>query len=257
MRYLGTAIVAALLFAGACGSTSNANKANSQTHSSVVTTPDVSTLPTLPPASTEPPSTVPPRQDIQVSESGFTQLPPDSANYSYLTYAVILKNPNATQVATGVSLNIALYNAAGAVVGDETPTVSYVGPNDIAAVGDSSQVSGVVRIKVQALVGTWSDVPSSGVGRFTVSGVNTVTQQFGGLTTTGTVKSTFAKDLKQVYATALYRNGFGKLIGGAFTFLDFVPAGGSTAFKISGTNAVPGIARTDVVITPSSLSLIG
>ena len=92
---------------------------------------------------------------------------------------------------------------------------------------------------------------------FTAAGVTTEAQSYDGLQTNATLSSTFAKDLKDVVAAAIYYDGNGAIIGGARTFVDFVPAGGQAAVEITSSNDLPTPARTDVYGELSNLSLLG
>jgi hypothetical protein len=106
------------------------------------------------------------------------------------------------------------------------------------------------------LVGAW-ETTTSAVGAFTASGVSTTARDYGGLQTNATLSSTFAKDLKEVVAVAIYRDANGAIVGGDRTYVDFVPAGGSAAVEISSFEDVPAPAATEVYAELSNLSLLG
>ena len=75
---------------------------------------------------------------------------------------------------------------------------------------------------------------------------------------TAPVSYTHLKDLKDVIVTAVYRDGANKIVGGDFTFLNFVPAGGNAAVTVDAINwegEAP--AATEVYATLSALSLLG
>jgi hypothetical protein len=196
--------------------------------------------------------------ELALVGSGFTQLPRGQYSSSdYVTYAAVVKNNSTSQAASYVSLNIAFYNAAGTVVKATDDNISLVLPGQTAAVGRSAEAGGVTRMVVQASVQRWEDTPAT-VGAFTAEGVNTHEEKYGGLKTNGVMKSTFQKDLKSVPIAAVYYNAANAIVGGAFTYLDFVPAGGQSAFEItsSGSGTLPGVARTEVLASVSSTSLL-
>ena len=58
-------------------------------------------------------------------------------------------------------------------------------------------------------------------------------------------------------AVAVYYNPAGAVVGGDFTFVNFIPAGGSTSFQITGTNVIPGVVgtQTHVYATASNLTI--
>lgn len=194
-------------------------------------------------------------QNVKVEDNGFTQLPPDSIGNSYISYAAVLKNPNADRwIAEQVSVNVTFYNAANTVVKSTDDTVSIMLPGQTLAVANSAQVQSATRMEVQALVGRWEQATSP-LGAFTVEGVTSNADDFS-LKTNGTVSSTFAKDLKNVEASAVYFDADNKIIGGAFTFIKFVPAGGKTGFEITSLQKLPNVARTGVYVGITSLSLL-
>src|SRR5262249_9159276 len=145
---------------------------------------------------------------------------------------------------------------AGVVVKAANPTIDVILPGQTAAYGEDGQAAGATRMQVQALVGTWQRTTGN-TGAFTAQGVTTEPQSFGGLKTNATLTSTFAKDTTEVAAAAIYYDGNGAIIGGARTYVDFVPAGGQAAVEISSFEDLPAPARTDVYAELSNLSLLG
>jgi len=193
--------------------------------------------------------------EVTITGNGFTQLPPNSIGSSYLTYGVVVQNPS-DDIATSVSLNIAFYNDAGVVVKATDQTISVILPGQSAAYGESLQAAGATRMEVQALVGRWEEATTTS-GAFTASGITTTPREYLGLQTNATLSSTFAKDLKQVVAVAIYRDAAGAIVGGDRTYVDFVPTGGSTAVEITSFTDLPAPAGTEVYAELSSLSLLG
>jgi hypothetical protein len=241
------AIVAIVAGASSGSDTSDdVKRASGKTHSSVVRNHS-----TVAPA----PTTAATTHAVKITGNGFTQLPPDSIGNSYLSYGVVVENPS-DDVAERVALNVAFYNDAGVVVKAENPTIDVILPNQTAAYGDSTEAAGATRMEVQVLVGSWEPATTT-TGAFTAAGVTTDQQSYGGLKTNATLSSTFVKDLKEVVAAAIYYDGNGAIIGGARTFVDFVPAGGQAAVEITSFNDLPTLARTDVYGELSNLSLFG
>jgi hypothetical protein len=142
------------------------------------------------------------------------------------------------------------------VVKADNPSIDVILPGQTAAYGDDVQAAGASRMAVQILVGTWAPATSA-FGGFTAQGVTTEPQSYSGLKTNATLASTFAKDLKEVVAAAIYYDGNGAIIGGARTYVDFVPAGGQAAVEITTFQSLPTPARTDVFAELSNLSLLG
>ena len=192
--------------------------------------------------------------DIEILNKGFTQLKPGSIGNSYLSYAAVLRNPNADQMAQSVRVNLTFYDGAGTVVKSASDTVAVILPGQTAAVGDSTAGANAARVEVQALVTRWEKVTS--FGTFSAEGVTTRPQSYGGLKTNATLASTFAKDLKDVKAVAVYYGPNGAVTGGSFTFVDFVPAGGRIGVELTSSHTVPA-ARTDVFTVLTNLALVG
>jgi hypothetical protein len=241
------AIVVIVAIATANSDTSDtARKESGTPHSSVVG--DHTTFSTTP-------TTAAPVREVQITGNGFTQLPPDSIGNSYLSYGVVVQNPS-DEIATRVSLNVAFYNDAGVVVKAANPSIDVILPGQTAAYGEMLEATGATRMEVQALVGSWQ-TPTGTVGAFTASGVTTTPQDYLGLQTNATLSSTFAKDLKEVVAVAIYRDGNGTIVGGDRTFVDFVPAGGQAAVEITALSQLPPPAATEVYAELSNLSLLG
>jgi hypothetical protein len=189
------------------------------------------------------------RKDIQIVAKGFTQFPPDSIGSSYLTYAIVLHNPNAADaskpwVATRISLNVSFTDAAGNVVASDNPTVDYVSPGQYVAATDGSvQAKGATSMNVQMSIGSWQQNDGQIVGSFTTSGVTTTSETYSAKTV-GTLSSTFKKEYKNVHVDAVYEGKDGQILGGDGTYVDFIPAGGSVSFGITTFNLPPGIQKT-------------
>ncbi len=169
---------------------------------------------------------------------------------------MVVENPS-DDIAERVSLNVAFYNDAGVVVKADNPTIDVILPGQSAAYGDEHPGR---RARPAWRCRCWSargNRPRRRPVRSPPSGVTTEPQSYGGLQTNATLSSTFAKDLKDVVAVAIYYDGNGAIIGGDRTFVDFVPAGGQAAVEITSFNDLPTPARTDVYGELSNLSLLG
>ncbi len=244
---IGVAVIVIVAIASGGSDTGDTTrKASGQTHSSVVSNDrPVETTPT----------TEAPQHEVQITGNGFTQLPPNSIGASYVSYGVVVQNPS-SDIATRVSLNVAFYNDAGVVVKADNSSIDVILPGQTAAYGETVPAAGATRMEVQALVGSWQ-TPSGTTGAFTASGVSTTPRDYLGLQTNATLSSTFAKDLKEVVAVAIYKDGNGAIVGGDRTFVDFVPAGGQAAVEITAFSDLPAPASTEVYAELSNLSLLG
>jgi hypothetical protein len=264
-------IAAALLIAGCSSSKADQLTAtDGSAKSSVVSTPpDSGTSSSDATSSTEastttaaPTTTVasaPDHTDIEIVSKGFTQLPREKySDTDYVSYAVVLKNPNGTRwVPNSVSVNITLLDSSGTVVKSDSPSPGMMLPGAEVAVGDSVQAAGVASMEVQVLASRWTDAGDSQLGSFTAQGVTYNKQQYGGDKVTGKLTSTFAKDLKQIKAVAVAYDSAGHVLAGADSYVDFVPAKGSVGFEISSLNSFPStVAKVDVLAAPSNLTVL-
>lgn len=264
------AAAATLLAAVGCGKVSDTTaKSDGSAKSNVVSA--VSNSPT---AGTEAPTTAAPtstasdakptatsksakHDDIEIVEYGFAEIPRERVSQSQTTsYAVLVRNPNPEGwAAKSVSLNIAFYDAAGTVLKSESPTFSVILPGQTVATGDGESVAGVARMEVKALTGGWEALDKT-PGAFTLSGITMKPQSYGGPDVTGLISSTFAKDIKSPKVTVVFRDAAGKAVGGAYTYADFVPAGGQAAFTVSPLWTVPAGWTTEGYAEITSLSLL-
>jgi hypothetical protein len=197
---------------------------------------------------------------ITIVGQGFTQEPTDTIGDGYVSYAVLLANPNdpsaaAPQIATDISVNITFTDATGTVVGSQSDTVSYLLPGTTFADADDAQVKGATHMEAQALVGSWTQNDAPITGKLVASQLHLTNDGFEEKTI-GIVKSTFGKDYKELVASAVYYNAAGAIIGGDNTFIDFVPANGTASFSIDGLEAPKGIAKASAYVGFSSLSLL-
>lgn len=248
-------VVLTAVMAGACkGGTVKGGEAGS--NSNVVT--DGSIVTAVP--GSEPKSTAT-DGEVEITGKGFTQLPANSIGDSYVSYAVTVSNSNSAAaskplVADGVRLNITFRGADGNVVKSESETINFILPGKTMAIGTSTEAAGVATMEVKALVDRWTPNESPITGAFTTSEVTTRPDDYGGVKTSGSVASTFAKDYKDVIGVAVYRNAAGDILGGDYSFIDFVQGGGTVSFEVSGSNSPGRVARTDVYFGLSNLSLL-
>lgn len=191
---------------------------------------------------------------LEIVNKGFTQLEPDSIGSSYISFAAVFKNPNDSQIAEDVNVNITFYNDKDTVVKSVSESISSILPGQSAAVGDMEEAEGAVKMEVQALVDTWSKA-SGKLGEFTAEDINTSPEEYGGMKTNATLASTFKKDLKNVEAVAVYYNG-DAIVGGDFTYVDFAPAGGKVGLEITGSNTIPDVNKTEIYTGFSALTLL-
>lgn len=207
------------------------------------------------PEVTEPPA--PAREDLVIGDTGFSVVPSeyDEAT-SYLTFAALVTNPNPdTHVATFVDVNVSFTDAAGTVVKTASEHIAALLPGQTVAVGDTliDAPAEVTGMDVQVRADDWEEVDEP-LGAFEVRDVTYTVGEFGA-TTTGTIASTFAEDIESPLVVAVYRDDAGAIVGGDFTFADFVPAGSDIGVEVSTLTAVPDVASAELYAQISGLSL--
>jgi hypothetical protein len=202
------------------------------------------------------------RADLEVTEYGFSTWQEEFDDGARLSWAVVVSNPNPADswLATSTDVRVSFYDAGGGVISSATDTVALLLPGGQAAlVGSDSPFSNpdlglIASMDVRLGQPQWEEADGP-LGAFEVSGVQVRTGQFGDSTVTGQVASTFADEIEDAYAVAVCRDAAGAIIGGDFTFIEFIPSGETTPFEISGFGSPPGTSSADVFVTFSFLSL--
>ena len=238
----------AILVLTACGGT-NATQRAGPSPSSGVASNQSQPCPTC-----TGPASVGPHKNVEVLKSGFTQGKQGTA------YAALISNPNDKLFPT-VSVIITFLDEGGGVLGSDNNTINIL-PKQTTALAGTKDVKGVVKVQVQALAVNWQ-VLQSPPGAFTTDKVNTKVTPNGYdegsyIITTGTVHSTFAKDLQSVRVTSIYYGASDSVVGGNSTFIPFVPAGGDVSFEtnLPDSGSAMKISRTEVYAEVTNLSLI-
>lgn len=193
--------------------------------------------------------------ELKIEEYGFTAFPATKVIGPKLTYGVVISNLGDTAV-RNVEVQVSFEDTAGVVVESREQTIAAVLPKSSVGVAESFiDAKDAATMTVQALPGS-SDFENNTDGRFSTSGISSRVDDFG-MKTTGTIMSTFSQDIKKPKAVAIYRNTSGKVIGGDFAFVNFVPGKGRAAVtiqSISGWKKAP--AKTDIYVELSVLSLL-
>ncbi|HET6950316.1 MAG TPA: hypothetical protein VFI47_08075 [Acidimicrobiales bacterium] len=230
---------------------------NPGTNTTDATTPDTEPPATFEPSDDTEPDTNPSgNTELEVVESGFSNyMGGFDQDELKASYGFIVENKG-DETATDVDISVSIYDEAGAVLSSEQHTIYVIRPGEKFGVGDEIYSGLTARVgKIEVQIGEPSpyatEVPDE--GGLTAEGVSTAAEEYGGLTTTFTVKSTYAQQLDSPYAYAIFRNANGAIVGGAWQILNFVPANGSTAGEISSFDQIPDVATTEVYVDPGYL----
>jgi hypothetical protein len=168
------------------------------------------------------------------------------------SYGFVIENTG-DGTATDIRISVSAYDADDNALATDSQTIYVLRPGQKMGVGDEfygdDLASDVARLDVQISETSdpyWAEeVPDE--GRLTAEGVATSADDYG-MTTTFTAKSTFGVQIDNPYAYAVYRNAAGEIIGGSTGWLDFVPANGTTAGKITSYDVIPDVDATEVFV---------
>jgi hypothetical protein len=170
------------------------------------------------------------------------------------TFAAVIVNPHAGWIAQGVQVSVRLVDAAGATVRTEEAFVEVVLPQQEVAVAslffDAPTVP-VADLGVDLDVARWRETDAI-EGGFTTGQVKTEEAEYSGVRTTFELRSSFDDELSDVGVTAVYRNGFGGIIGGADTFVDALEPGVPVPAEIALLANVPIEAVASTELYPSA-----
>jgi hypothetical protein len=195
------------------------------------------------------------REDIEIVEYGYSTFL-DFSDETRASWAVILTNPNERLwIAESTDVTVTLLDDGGSVLASYSNSAPAILPGQSVALADSAydDVAGVEEMRVQARTRNW-EREEGDFGTFETSGVNLRDDDWGWVVT-GSLSSTFDTDFDDVYAVTVLRDSDGALLGGGYTFIDFVPADGDTSFQIEVLDEIEGASTAEVFVQHSFLSL--
>ena len=148
-------------------------------------------------------------------------------------YAFLVQNPNPNFSIESMEYQATAYAADGRVLSSNSGYVEVLLPNQQLGVGDSIYVPEGAQVKsLEVQVRSTKFTKSDALTTLTTEKVTYVADRFSPKVT-GVVKSPYSKDVKNIRANAVAYDASGKIIGGGFTYIDFVPANGQAAVEIS------------------------
>jgi hypothetical protein len=146
-------------------------------------------------------------------------------------YGFLLENPNPGHAAERITYQAAFFDAAGGVVGTESGNMPLLGPGvSTGLAGRASIPKGAKVARVDIQVKPASFKVSEPVPAITTEGAKYQPDKFFPKVL-GIVKSAHPQDVSQLYVSAIPYDGAGQIIGGGFTFLNFVAANGQSAVE--------------------------
>lgn len=199
----------------------------------------------------EPAATMAPEWEPLVLESqGFGQ-DGQSASYGF-----IVRNPNEAVGFENVDYQVAVTDEAGTVLATDSGFITVALPGETLGIGGTLYVDeGQTIAAIEVQLSDGDTVPGDPVANFTTDRVQFLSDQFTN-TVTGIIASPFNRTFEDVRVSAITYSSDGVINGGGFTFVNFVPAGGTTGASVSVTSSGE-VARAELYPSISALSLLG
>lgn len=185
--------------------------------------------------------------DLVLSKQGFGQ------DDNQAGFGMLIENPNEGFSIENTQYHLTAYAENGDVVAVEEGYVNVLLPKQTLGVGGSIFLEKgvtIARLDFQIKAGDFekSDV----LPFFTAENATYQAGQFSSKVT-GQIISPYTKAITNVRVSAIAYNEAGDIIGGGYTFLDFVPANGKAAIEVSvSTSDKP--ATVELYATVSSIS---
>lgn len=248
------AALAAVLVAGCGGGDGTKSQVNQavgdtgRTASPVATDARTASASPTPSASPSPTRTPPPApQAISIVAKGYGQ------NGRSVGFSFIVENSNQGMSVTNSNYQVAAYDSAGSVLKADSGYIEVILPGQRLGVSGSiflPEGATISRLDTQVKPGTFKAAEAQAT--FTAENIMYRPDRFAPKVT-GVIKSPFPKDAKAIYVGAIPYDAQGNIIGGGFTFLDFVPANGQAAVEILVTTSSPP-AKVDLFPAVTALS---
>ena len=228
------AIVALLLVSLACGSSTT------EKLQEAVGDPGTTSETTTDPIDSEP---------ITVIKYGFGQ------NGRSAGFAFIVENPNLGLSIEDSQYQLAAYDEDGIVVETDSGYINLLLPEQSIGIGgDLFLDEGVTISKIEVQLNSGDSAPTEPMTTFNVES----TAYYAGdyfSHVTGVISSPYSIDFTDLRVSAIVYDEEGNIIGGGFTFLNFLLANGSSGTEVSVTSAGH-VASVELYPTLSSLSLL-
>lgn len=168
---------------------------------------------------------------VVISDQGFGQ------DDTTVGYAFVVSNPNAATGFENIEYQVAILDAAGTVVATDSGYINVLFAGETQGVGGALFVdSGATVSTLTVQVSGGDAVASDPVAGFTVEGGQYIPGDFGNQAT-GIVVSPFGRAFDDLRVSAVAYDAAGTIVGGGFTFVNFVPANGRTGVTVQVTAA--------------------
>lgn len=196
-------------------------------------------------------TTLPAREGdpLVVVEQGVASYPdPFDITATLGGYGVVIENPNADVMATGVRVVTRILDPAGTELLVHRSLLNAIPPGQRMAVGRTliEPIDDPTQLEVTVEVSAWL-LPAHTEGGFQVDAAVTEPEEAGGSITRFTVSSTWPVPEEGVDVTAVYRAADGSILGAEMTLADLSPDSPTTG-EIRLLSPIPDLATTEVFV---------
>lgn len=207
--------------------------------------------PTSTPEPTDPPPTPTPEPEpIAVISLGFGQ------NDRSVGYSFIVENPNDGLAFEDSQYQLAAIDESGVIVDTDSGFITLLLPEQKLGIGGSLFVDdGVMVSSIEVQLNAGNPHATDPIPNFTVD-LPTYYEGDYFSSVTGTIQSPYNRDFSNLRVSAVIYNEADEIIGGGFTFVNFVLANSSTGVSVSVKSAGE-VRRVELYPVLSGLSLFG
>jgi hypothetical protein len=190
---------------------------------------------------------VPAAQLLEVGASGFGQ------DEREIGFGFTVINPNSAVAIEDSQYQVAFFGPDGAVVETESGYIDVVLPSQTLGIGGTTYVNeGVTVSKIEVQLGMGDAYLSEPIPAFTVTYAEYIPEDYFSYAV-GVIQNPFNRAISSLRVSALAYDANNNIVGGGYTYCNFVLANRSRGIRIS-VNALPGASRVDIYPTLSSLS---
>lgn len=210
--------------------------------------PSPTATPTSPPLPTATPT--PQVEALELVAQGFGQ------DGRELGYAFLVKNPNGGFAFESTRYQIAVYDDAGTVLETDSGYIEVILPGQTLGIAGTTYLDeGMTASNLEVQILEGDSIPTKPIPMFAVEGSTYFAGEFSDAVT-GVIKSPYGVDLREIRVSAVVYNGAGEIVGGGFTYLNFILANSSTGVEVPVV-ASGDVATVELYPTVSGLTFLG
>lgn len=170
-------------------------------------------------------------------------------------FAFVIENPNPGFAFEGTQYQITALDDTGAILKADTGSIATILPGQPAGVGGSLFLDeGKIASSIVVQLSGSKSVPTDPIPGFLVSSLNYEQRDYFSKAT-GIIESPFNRDFSDIRVSAVLYNEADEIIGGGFTFVNFILANSSTGASVSVVSAGD-VARVELYPSITSLSMM-